>query len=151
MRSETWVQIHLCHLLAEWFFKKSLFICWFLAILGLRCCAGFSLVAMSVGCSLMLVCGLVSEHRLWSAWVSVVVVRGLSSCGAWALQRRLRSCGAWALQRRLKSCSTQALLLHGIWGLSERGSNPCLLNWQADSIPLGHQGSPQLSDLEKVI
>ena len=24
-----------------------------------------------------------------------------------------------------------------------RGANPCLLHWQADSLPLSHQGSPQ--------
>ena len=32
--------------------------------------------------------------------------------------------------------------LQGIF-LTE-GSNPCLLHWQADSLPLSHQGSPQL-------
>ena len=25
---------------------------------------------------------------------------------------------------------------------SDQGSNPCLLHWQADSLPLSHQGSP---------
>ena len=24
-----------------------------------------------------------------------------------------------------------------------QGSNPCLLHWQADSLPLSHQGSPK--------
>ena len=24
----------------------------------------------------------------------------------------------------------------------DQGSNPCLLHWQADSLPLSHQGSP---------
>ena len=32
-------------------------------------------------------------------------------------------------------------LLHGIFLI--QGSNPCLLHWQADSLPLSHQGSPQ--------
>ena len=36
-------------------------------------------------------------------------------------------------------------LLHGI-SLTQ-GSNPCLLHWQADSLPLGHQGSPSKSKL----
>ena len=36
---------------------------------------------------------------------SVVVARGLSSCGSWALERRLSSCGV------------QAQLLHGMWDL----------------------------------
>ena len=29
---------------------------------------------------------------------------------------------------------------HGIF--PDQGSNPCLLHWQADSLPLSHQGSP---------
>ena len=43
---------------------------------------------------------------------SVVVVRGLSSCGLWALECRLSSCGARA-PGRVGSvvCSTRALLL----------------------------------------
>ena len=29
------------------------------------------------------------------------------------------------------------------WGIFlDQGSNPCLLRWQADSLPLSHQGSP---------
>ena len=31
-------------------------------------------------------------------------------------------------------------LLQGIF--PPQGSNPCLLNWQTDSLPLSHQGSP---------
>ena len=34
------------------------------------------------------------------------------------------------------SCSTA-------WGIFlDQGLNPCLLRWQADSLPLNHQGSP---------
>ena len=29
-------------------------------------------------------------------WASVVVARGLGSCGSWALEPMLSSCGAWA-------------------------------------------------------
>ena len=25
----------------------------------------------------------------------------------------------------------------------DQGLNPCLLHWQVDSLPLGHQGSPK--------
>ena len=32
-------------------------------------------------------------------------------------------------------------LLQGIF--PSQGSNPCLLHWQADSLPLSHQGRPQ--------
>ena len=43
---------------------------------------------------------------------SVVAVRGLSSCGLWALERRLSSCGAWAW------------LLRGMWDLPGPGIEP---------------------------
>ena len=52
----------------------------FLAVLGLCCCAGFSLGAMC---------------RLQGAWASVIAARGLSSCASQALEHRLRSCAAW--------------------------------------------------------
>ena len=37
------------------------------------------------------------------------------------------------------SCPTA----HGIF--LDQGWNPCPLNWQVDSLPLGHQGSPSFS------
>ena len=43
---------------------------------------------------------------------SVVVARGLSSCGLWALERRLSSCGA------------RAYLLRGMWDLPGPGIEP---------------------------
>ena len=46
--------------------------------------------------------------------------------------------GIWGLENRLNSCGTQAC---GIF--PDQGSNPCLLLWQVDSLPLSHQGSPQ--------
>ena len=67
-----------------------------LAVLGLRCFRGFSLVAESGDCSLAVVCGpltavapLVAEHRLQSVQASVAAAHGLSSCGSWALEHRL--------------------------------------------------------------
>ena len=111
----------------------------FLAVLGLCCCArAFSscseqgLLFIVVGGLLIVVASLVVEHGLQahrlqqlqhtmsvvmacgpqSAWVSVVVVRGLSSCGAWALERRLSSCGA------------RAQLLCGMWDLPGLGIEP---------------------------
>ena len=55
----------------------------FLAVLGLCCCAGFSLVAVSESYSLVAVCGLlkvvaspVAEHGFWAM--------SFSSCGMWA-------------------------------------------------------------------
>ena len=62
----------------------------FLAVMGLCCCMGSSLVAVSRGCSSVVVCRLLIvvaslvEHRLWSVWASVVSARGLSSYGVLA-------------------------------------------------------------------
>ena len=36
------------------------------------------------------------------------------------------------------SCS----MAHGIF--PDQGSNACLLHWQEDSLPLSHQGNPQI-------
>ena len=89
--------------------KKNKFI-YFLAVLGLRCCArAFSscskwgLLFIAVHGLLIVVASFVVEHRLqahrlqqlWRGG-SVVVARGLSSCGLQALECRLSSCGAWA-------------------------------------------------------
>ena len=43
-----------------------------------------------------------------------------------------------------------SLVVHGLscsvaYGIfQDQRSNPCLLHWQADSLPLSHQGSPEL-------
>ena len=94
----------------------------FLAALGLRCCVGFALVAVSGGYSRVAVCGpliadasLAAEHGLRSAGL-VGVVNGLS-------------------------CSAACRIF------PDQGSNLHLLrllHWQADSLPLSHQGSPRL-------
>ena len=56
----------------------------FLAVLGLPCCSGFSLVAASRGYSLIamqrfliVVASLAAERRLWGAQASVVAAPGL--------------------------------------------------------------------------
>ena len=69
-------------------FLTILFIYLFLAVLGLCCCAGFSLVAVSgllVAEWLLLLQSLDSRHE------------GFSSCGSRALEHRLSSCGDRAL------------------------------------------------------
>ena len=98
--------------------------CLFLAVLGLRCCEGFSLFVESGGHSLVAVHGLltavaslVAELRLWGTRTSVVEAHGLSSRGSWA-------------------CSVACGILPG------QDLNPCLLHWKADSLPPSHQGSP---------
>ena len=59
-------------------------------------------------------CGGFSCCRAWAlgVWASVVVERGLSSCGSRALVRRLSSCGLWAS------------LLRGMWDLPGPGLKP---------------------------
>ena len=89
----------------------------FLAVLGLCCCMGFSLVASSRSYSLVVVCGLliavaslVAEHRLYDERASVVAAPGLQSTGL-------------------------AVMLHGLsclaaWGLfPDQGLHLCLLHW----------------------
>ena len=73
----------------------------FLAVLGLHCCMGFSLVVKSRGYSLVVVHGLlivraslVAEHGLQGAWASVTAAHGLSSCSS--LEHKLHSCGSQA-------------------------------------------------------
>ena len=57
----------------------------FLAVLGLYCCAGFFLFAVSRGYSLGVVC------RRLTAGASLVEL-GFSSCCSLAVEHRLRSC-----------------------------------------------------------
>ena len=88
-------------------------LCWvFLAVL-----MGFSLVAVSRGYSLLVV------HRHLIAVASLVAAPRLWSTGSVVMARRL-------------SCSATC----GIF--PDQGSYLCLLHWQADSLPLSHQGSP---------
>ena len=103
---------------------------YFLAALGLHCCAwAFSsygkwgLLFAAVRGLLIVVtsrCG----ARALGAWASVVVPCGLSSCGSQALEHKLSSCGSWALECRLSSCGTRASLLCGMWDLPRPGLKP---------------------------
>ena len=75
---------------------------------------------------------------------------GFSCCRAWALEcLGFSSCGTWAQQLQLlgsraqaNSCGTQASCSAASGITLHQGSNPCLLHWQVDSLPLNHQGSP---------
>ena len=65
---------------------------------------------------------LVAERRLEGMWASAVAAPGLWSTGSIVAVHRLSrsvACGIFLGQ----------------------GSNLCLLYWQADSLPLSHQGS----------
>ena len=104
-------------------------------MLGLCCCAGYPLVAV---CWLLIApASLVAEHRLLGTQASVASACGLSSCSSRALQPR----GSTAVAHGL-SCSTASGASRGSGILPDQGSNPCLLHWQVDSLPLSHQGSP---------
>ena len=108
---------------------------YFLAALGLQCCMSLSLVAAS-GC------------------YSAVAVRSGFSL-RWLLLLQSTGSRARRLQQlQLPGSRAQAQLL---WCMGlvdprhvvifpDQGSNPCLLHWQADSLPLSHQGSPFLYD-----
>ena len=95
-----------------------------LTVLGLHCCTGFF-----SGYSLAEVCGLlivvaspVEEHRPQGMWASAAAVPGLQSTGSVVVVHAL-------------SCPVAC----GIF--PDQGSNLCLPHWQADSLPLSHQGS----------
>ena len=75
-------------------------------------------------------CGGFASCTPWAqgAWTSVVVAHGLSSCGSPALEH------SSVVMRRLRCSAKCGIFL-------DQGSNPGLLLWQKDSLPLSHQGS----------
>ena len=85
---------------------------------------GCSMQASSLWCLLLL--------RAWA-----LARLGFGSCGSRALEHR-----SMVVTHRL-SCSVAC----GIF--LNQGSNPYLLHWQADSLPLSHQGSPLCAFLIK--
>ena len=114
------------------------FICWLIVgCAGSSRGKGFSLVAGSGRCFLARCTGfssqrlliaaasLAQEHGLPGACASVVAVLGLQGTGSEVVELGL-------------SCSEAC----GIF--LNHGSNPCLLYWQADCLPLSCQESPTL-------
>ena len=81
----------------------------FLAVLGLSCCVGFSLVSARGG--YCLVAGF-SLRWLLSLQSTVSRLHGLSSCGY------------QALEYRLNSCSAQTQVLRSMWDLPRSGIEP---------------------------
>ena len=66
-------------------------------------------------------------------------------CGASvAAALRLRSTGPTAVAHGLSCCAASGIFLDQGSNscLLSEGSNSCLLHWQADSLPLSHQGNP---------
>ena len=77
------------------FYLKNNSIYSLLAVPGLRCYEGFSVVVV---CRLLIaVASPVADCGLWGAWALVVEVHGFSSCGSQALEHRFNSYGSWGL------------------------------------------------------
>ena len=106
---------------------------------------GLSLVADSGGDSLVGVQRLpvaaaspVAELRFWGAEAAAA-----AGCGPHGRGSRLWNTGLMAVVQGLR-CS----VAHGI--SPDQGSNPGLLLWQADSLPLSHQGSPHFLNRKNI-
>ena len=76
-------------------------------------CAGSSLLH-----GIFSSCGKSGLFSSYDGRASVVVARGLRSCGSWALEARLKSCGSG---------------LVALWHVDQR-LNTCLLLWQVSSF-----------------
>ena len=74
-----------------------------------------------------LCCCMQSSLAAVSQGYSLAVVRGVSRFGGFS------------------GCGTGDQLPWGLWNLLDQGSNPCPVHWRADSLPLGHQGSPSIA------
>ena len=91
-----------------------------LAVLSLCCCASFSLVSLVAAAGDY---SLVVVHRLLITVASLFLEHGLLGTGSVVMAHEI-------------SCSAAC----GIF--PDQRSNPWLLHWQGDSLPLSHQGSP---------
>ena len=116
-------------------FISRLLIYLFLAVLGLCCCVGFALVSVWASCCGGFSCG------VWALGGTGFSSndKGLSSWGTQALHT-----GSMVVVHRL-SCPTTC------GNFLDQGSNPCLLDWQVDSLPLSHLGSPKVALKKKML
>ena len=77
-----------------------------------------------------------------------------SSCGNWGLLSdwsvQAPHCGGFLLLWSTGSIVVaHRLSCSATWGIfPNQGSNPCLLHWQAEPLPLSHQGSPTVVGLK---
>ena len=90
-------------------------------MLGLHCCTGFSLVVAGG-----LLISVASRCGAWALGLTASVVAAL---GLW-------SAGSMVVLHVGLSCSVACRIF------LDQGLNPYLLLWQADPLPLSHQGSP---------
>ena len=111
----------------------KIFVYLFLAVLDLCCCTWAFSSCRELGLTL--------QSGSWAACCG-----GFSCCEAWALGHAgFRSCSPLAPKHRLLVVAHRlhCPVAHGVF--PGQGSNPRLLHWQADSLPLSHQGSPIVS------
>ena len=102
----------------------------FSAVLGLWCCTDFSLVAASRGYSLGVVLGLpIAVASLTDAGSKALRRQELGLTGSAVAAPGLWSTGSVVVVYQL-SCFVPFLIL------LDQESNPCLLLWQANSLPL---------------
>ena len=99
-------------------------------MLGLSCCAGFFSSCGKVG--LLSGC---RERASPCGGFSCYWARALGRSGFHSCSSQAWSTGSVVVAHRL-SCSVAC----GIFW--DQGSNPCLLHWEVDLLPLSHQGSP---------
>ena len=115
--------------------KIILFIYFWLCWIFVAVWAFFSLwsVGATLQCGLLIVvASLVAQHGLQGKQTSVIVARGLSSGGSWALEHRLSSCG------------TQAQLFHSMWGLPGSGIKPMSPELTGGFFTTEPRGKPQI-------
>ena len=111
------------------FFKNITVLYLFLTVLGLCCCAGFSLIVASGGYSLvavlrcLIVVASIVGHVFQGSWAPAVVAPGLQSTDSVGVVHGLSYCTACEI-------------------ISDQGSNLRLLHWQVDTSPLSYKGSP---------
>jgi len=109
----------------------------FWGLLGLCCCAGFSLV--------------VARGAISSCDAQASHCRSLSCCRAQALEcLGFSRCGSRDLEHRLSSCAHGLSCSEAREIFLDQGLNPSLLHWPADSLPLSLEGNPW-RDLLKII
>ena len=73
----------------------------------------------------------------------------LSTCSVWASHGNGFSCrGAQVLGTGFSSCGTRAISSAVCRIFWDQRSSPCLWHWQADSLPLSHQGNHSFSLLK---
>ena len=112
------------------FFKVILFIYF---IFG---CAWSSLL-----CTLFSSCGEWGLLSIFCSWT--YHCGGFPCCGAWPLECvSFSSCGSWVLEHRLVVVMLALICSMACGILPDQGSNPCILHWQADSLPLSYQKNP---------